>query len=298
MDKGQTFTATATPEDLKKWEPVVRESVEKIEVEYLLDRNNPNAKNGLSFLGANIKFKDGITKEEREKIQKLVEATLSNTSERKNVMEKEQILVVNTVQENLKHWDESITSQVESINGEYLYDANQKVPGGVDFVGVDIQFKDGVTDESREMVEELVEAILAENISESTERAVYRGGVVVDRDTFADEESKQERRESVLDHQRGNPMATTIDLMRNLNFYESVPKIASGEVISKIDGPEIHEVIVGVRSGDKTYGIVHTDGVAEHVKMGESVEIWRDRDGVCCMRSLEEDMDRKKGVER
>jgi hypothetical protein len=190
----------------------------------------------------------------------------------------EQILVANTVKENLKYWDVAIAAHVESIYGEYLYDANQKVPGGVDFVGSDIEFKDSVPEEAREKIQELVDAALSENIAELTELEVYCEGVLVDRATFEDEESRQKHREEVLDHQKGNPMATQIDMMRNPERYEAAKKIMSGEVVSNL-GIGNQRAVVGIKSGDKTHGVVMSTWEAGAVKLGSHVEVQMGKDG-------------------
>lgn len=192
----------------------------------------------------------------------------------------EQILVANTVRENLEMWDVAIAAHVESITGEYLYDANQKVPGGVDFVGADIVFKDSVPETAREKIQELVNAALAENIAESMEIGVYRGGVVVDRGTFDDEESKRERREAVLDRQKGNPMTTRIEKMHDPDRYVPLPKIMSGQVYSiQPNDKHPNTVIVGVRDNDRTHGVFLSAEKANDVKLGSSVEVQRSKDG-------------------
>ncbi len=234
-------------------------------------------------------------------------------------MEKEQILVANTVRENLNHWDESVVSHVESITGEYLYDANRRIPGGVDFVGVSIEFKEGVSGDTREKIQELVESALADNVSESTERAAYRGGVLVDRTQLESEDQKQVQRKRVLEYLKSDceGMVRQIEHMKSPTYLPSPPKIiTNGEIVSlfPIADPEnqktgvdktpiggvehAQKVLVGVEANHKAYMATLSHKEAESLGIGSRVEVRRGMDGKFNFRSLDNDLALKKGMER
>lgn len=195
----------------------------------------------------------------------------------------EQILVVNTVLENLEHWDAAIAAHVESITGEYLYDANQKVPGGVDFLSADIAFKESVPEVAREKIQELVERNLFQEMAESTELAAYRGGVVVKKSANLSVDDRDALRVKVFEHLVGNPKATEISLMKNARQYDqNIPKVFSGEVQSILpDNSCPGSIIVGIK-GDRTahhngYGLTldadRVHKVIPGVRLGDTVQV-------------------------
>lgn len=192
----------------------------------------------------------------------------------------EQVFVANTVREDLSNWDPAIAAHVESIVGEYMYDANQKVQGGVDYVGSDIYFKESVPEEARDKIRELVDQSLSQDIAESTERAAYAGGLVVGKFSSSDSMSLDLQRMDALDKLKGNPKATEIEAMRNPEQYNIAPKILSGEVVSmlKSDGRDESDgstVLVGIKSPGVTKPscIIVPDRLSDEAKLGSNVQV-------------------------
>jgi hypothetical protein len=194
--------------------------------------------------------------------------------------EKEQILVANTVREDLSNWDAAIAAHVESIIGEYMYDANRKVQGGVDYVGSDIHFKESVPEAARDKIRELVDQNLSQDIAESTEQSAYRGGMVVDRIPGTDSDSQYLQRMETLDRLKSNPRATEIEMMRNPEQYNIAPKIFSGEVVSRFGGNGPDEsggntMLMGIKPTGvtKPIGIIVPERLSDTVKLGDNVRV-------------------------
>ncbi len=208
---------------------------------------------GTSSIGHRDRFLDC----DRRGLQR-VSLCLEQESEMEMETNEKQVLIANVVQEDLGTWGSAVQPYVEGISAQYLYDKDQKVPGGAEYAGCEVVFREGVDEIRREKVLEHIEGSLSEpaNIDAMSSR-IYSGGRIVSVASVADEDDRQRHFEETLDHLRGNPIITRTDMVRARGGDRALPSQDTyGEVTAIFPAQDGHSTLVGVQIGDGE-GYVH-----------------------------------------
>jgi len=202
---------------------------------------------GTSSIGHRDRFLDC----DRRGLQR-VSLCLEQESEMEMETNEKQVLIANVVQEDLGTWGSAVQPYVEGISAQYLYDKDQKVPGGAEYAGCEVVFREGVDEIRREKVLEHIEGSLSEpaNIDAMSSR-IYSGGRIVSVASVADEDDRQRHFEETLDHLRGNPIITQMQIVQASGRDRLLPKRESyGEVTTILPAQDGFSTLIGVEIGD------------------------------------------------